>query len=452
MTASRILVVEDDATLGASLRQRLELEGFKVRWARSASEARAALGGDAPDIILSDIRLPDGDGESVMRQHFAQSGMVPVIFMTAYGDIDQAVRLVRDGALDYVSKPFDLDALVDTLQAIASRRSPAGSTADPFSGSPVMKKTGSTLRRAAAIDLPVLLLGETGAGKEVAARYVHEAGPRKGKPFVPVNCGALPAELADSLLFGHERGAFTGAGAAHRGFFEEAEDGTLFLDEIGDLPPALQVKLLRVLETREFRRLGASQNRRFEARVVCATNRDLEAMAMSSAFREDLWFRINVITCHLPPLRERRDEIPALLERLAAEAAARMGLGAPRLSEAAKEAARQHSWPGNFRELINRVERAVALGSGSALTEVDLFPEGAVKTEETAAPQASAAATRPGTPLADVRDAAEKAHIIAALAQAEGSTSAAATSLGISRSTLWEKMRRLGINREKESG
>ncbi|WP_430511322.1 sigma-54-dependent transcriptional regulator [Pannonibacter phragmitetus] len=199
MTANRILVVEDDVTLGASLRQRLELEGFKVRWARSASEARAALDTDAPDIILSDIRLPDGDGESVMRQHFERCGMVPVIFMTAYGDIDQAVRLVRDGALDYVSKPFDLDTLVDTLQTIASRRrNAAGSTADPFSGSPAMEKAGSTLRRAAAIDLPVLLLGETGSGKEVAARYVHEAGPRKGKPFVPVNCGALPAELADS--------------------------------------------------------------------------------------------------------------------------------------------------------------------------------------------------------------------------------------------------------------
>ena len=449
MTASRILVVEDDATLGASLRQRLELEGFKVRWDRSASEARAALDGDAPDIILSDIRLPDGDGESVMRQHFARSGMVPVIFMTAYGDIDQAVRLVRDGALDYVSKPFDLDALVDTLQVIASRRrSPAGSTADPFSDSPAMERTGSTLRRAAAIDLPVLLLGETGTGKEVAARYVHEAGPRKGRPFVPVNCGALPADLADSLLFGHERGAFTGAGAAHRGFFEEAEDGTLFLDEIGDLPPALQVKLLRVLETREFRRLGASQSRRFEARVVCATNKDLEAMATSGAFREDLWFRINVITCKLPPLRERQDEIPALLERLAAEAAARMGLGAPPLSEAAKEAAKQHPWPGNFRELINRVERAVALGSGSALTEADLFPEGVSRAEETAAPQVSAA--EPGTPLADVRDAAEKAHITAALTRFQGSTSAAAASLGISRSTLWEKMRRLGISRGED--
>ncbi|CUA92504.1 sigma-54-dependent transcriptional regulator [Pannonibacter indicus] len=451
MTASRILVVEDDATLGASLRQRLELEGFKVRWARSASEARAALDGDAPDIILSDIRLPDGDGESLMRQHFARSGMVPVIFMTAYGDIDQAVRLVRDGALDYVSKPFDLDALVDTLQVIASRRSsPAGSTADPFSDSPAMEKTGSTLRRAAAVDLPVLLLGETGTGKEVAARYVHEAGPRKGKPFVPVNCGALPADLADSLLFGHERGAFTGAGAAHRGFFEEAEDGTLFLDEIGDLPPALQVKLLRVLETREFRRLGASQTRRFEARIVCATNKDLEAMATSGAFREDLWFRINVITCKLPPLRERQEEIPALLQRLATEAAARMGLGAPPLSEAAKEAARLHPWPGNFRELINRVERAVALGSGSALTEADLFPEGVSREQDAAAPQASAAA--PETPLADVRDAAEKAHITAALARFQGSTTAAAASLGISRSTLWEKMRRLGISRDEEGG
>lgn len=444
MTAARILLVEDDLTLGTSLRQRLELEGFAVRWAHSAREAHAALDEAAPDIILSDIRLPDGDGETVMRRHFAHFGMVPVIFMTAYGGIDQAVRLVRDGALDYVSKPFDLDALVETLQAIASRRK-AENTADPYSESPAMRATGSTLRRAAAIDLPVLLLGETGSGKEVAARFVHEAGPRKDQPFVPVNCGALPAELADSLLFGHERGAFTGAGAAHRGYFEEAGGGTLFLDEIGDLPPALQVKLLRVLEVREFRRLGASQSRQFEARIVCATNKDLEAMARTGAFREDLWFRINVITCKLPPLRDRREEIPALLQRLATEAAARMGLGAPTVSAAAQEAAIQYPWPGNFRELINRVERAVALGSGGALTEADLFPEGVKSPQAPAAIQAE-----PGTPLADVRDAAERAHITAALALTDGSTSAAAASLGISRSTLWEKMRRLGISRQDD--
>ncbi|THV20972.1 sigma-54-dependent transcriptional regulator [Peteryoungia ipomoeae] len=440
MTAGRILVVEDDATLGQSLQQRLVLEGYTVRWARSAAEADSALKGVAPDIILSDIRLPDGDGETIMRRHFERFGLVPVIFMTAYGDIDQAVRLVRDGAVDYVSKPFDLDELVETLHSISRRKSSSAQIGAAFAGSQAMRKIGATLLRAAEIDLPVLILGETGTGKEVAARYVHEAGPRKKLPFIPVNCGALPAELADSLLFGHERGSFTGATGVHRGFFEEADGGTLFLDEIGDLSPVLQVKLLRVLETREFRRLGGSETRKFAARLVCATNRDLGAMVAEGQFREDLWFRINVIACKLPPLRERQEELPSLLESFASAAAARLGHGRIVVDEAAYEAAKRHRWPGNIRELINRVDRAVALGDGKALFEADLFPEGLVQMPTDLGGSAGANAT-----LSDVRNAAERAHIKAALARADGSAKEAAESLGVSRTTLWEKMRRLNI-------
>jgi two-component system, NtrC family, response regulator AtoC len=442
MTAGRILVVEDDETLGMSLRQRLELEGFKVRWARSAGEAHAALRETAPDIILSDIRLPDGDGETLMRQHFSSFGMIPVIFMTAYGDIDQAVRLVRNGALDYVSKPFDLDVLIETLRSIGDQQANrALGSGNPFGGSAVMRKIGATLARAAGIDLPVLLLGETGTGKEVAARYVHEAGPRKERPFVPVNCGALPSELADSMLFGHERGAFTGASAPHRGYLEEAADGTLFLDEIGDLAPLLQVKLLRVLETREYRRLGGSETRRFDARIVCATNKDMEALVASEAFREDLWFRINVVTCKLPPLRDRREEIVSLLEHFVAAAAARLGHGDVTIDATTRQAALRHRWAGNIRELINRVDRAIALGNGMSLTEIDLFPDGVSPMSTERSPDTNADIS-----LSDVRDAAEREHIMAALAQAGGSPKAAAASLGISRSTLWEKMRKLKIN------
>lgn len=440
MTAGRILVVEDDATLGMSLQQRLVLEGFTVQWARSAAEANAALKDAAPDIILSDIRLPDGDGETIMRRHFARFGLVPVIFMTAYGDIDQAVRLVRDGALDYVSKPFDLDGLVETLRGITRRNSIEPELGAAFSGSSAMRKVGTTLLRAADIDLPVLLLGETGTGKEVAARYVHEAGQRRSLPFVPVNCGALPADLADSLLLGHERGSFTGASGVHRGFFEEAEGGTLFLDEIGDLSPVLQVKLLRVLETREFRRLGGSETRNFGARLVCATNKDLEAMVTEGLFREDLWFRINVIACKLPPLRDRKEELASLLETIASAAAARLGRSSLVVDETAYEAARQHSWPGNIRELINRLDRAIAMGDGRVVSQADLFPEGPVATENAVAGTLDVSAT-----LSDVRDAAERAHIKAALARAGGSAKDAAESLGVSRTTLWEKMRRLKI-------
>lgn len=439
-TAGRILVVEDDETLGLSLQQRLMLEGFTVRWARSAAEANEGLKAAVPDIILSDIRLPDGDGETIMRQHFERFGLVPVIFMTAYGEIDQAVRLVRDGALDYVSKPFDLDQLVETLQGISRRKSSGSQVGAAFSSGNAMRKIGATLLRAADIDLPVLILGETGTGKEVAARYVHEAGPRKTLPFVPVNCGALPAELADSLLFGHERGSFTGAAGMHRGFFEEAEEGTLFLDEIGDLSPALQVKLLRVLETREFRRVGGSETRKFRARLVCATNKDLNAMVAEGQFREDLWFRINVVADKLPPLRERHDEISSLLESFASAAAARLGYCSIVVDETAHEAAKRHRWPGNIRELINRVDRAIAMGDGCVLSEAALFPEGPLPTDADLDGVLHVNAT-----LSDVRDAAERAHIKAALARAKGSSKDTAESLSISRTTLWEKMRRLKI-------
>ncbi|WP_187971024.1 sigma-54-dependent transcriptional regulator [Aquibium microcysteis] len=442
MSVPLILMIEDDATLGASLQQRLELEGFRVRWVRSAREARAALPGTRPDIILSDIRLPDGDGETVMRSHFRTAGLVPTIFMTAYGDIEQAVRLVREGALDYVTKPFDLDQLVDRFRDIvrlsAARTGGAGS---PLGRSAAMRPVAEMLSRAAQVALPVLLLGETGSGKEVAARHLHDAGPRAAQPFVPVNCGAMPAELADSMLFGHERGAFTGAAGVHRGFLEEAGEGTLFLDEIGDLPLPLQVKLLRVLETRRFRRLGAAEDRGFGARLVCATNKDLERLVSDGAFREDLWFRINVITCRLPSLRERPEDIADLIETIAAAAAAENGLPGISVDPAAVEAALAHAWPGNVRELINRVQRAVALGGGGRLAASDLFPDGVD-------------AGRGGTAddevldgsLSDVREAAERRHIQAVLARTGGSTKDAADLLQVSRTTLWEKMRRYGID------
>lgn len=441
MSVPLILMIEDDATLGASLQQRLELEGFRVRWVRSAREAREALPGARPAIILSDIRLPDGDGETVMRSHFENFGLVPTIFMTAYGDIEQAVRLVREGALDYVTKPFDLDQLVERFRDIVRRsRPPSGETGAPLGRSAAMRPVVEMLSRAAGVALPVLLLGETGSGKEVAARHVHDGGPRAGQPFVPVNCGAMPAELADSMLFGHERGAFTGAAGVHRGLLEEAGEGTLFLDEIGDLPLPLQVKLLRVLETRRFRRLGSAEDRDFRARLVCATNQDLERMVADGTFREDLWFRINVITCRLPPLRDRPEDIADLLESIAAAAARENGLPGIAFDPSAVDAALAHAWPGNIRELINRVQRAVALGGGRTLAAADLFPEG-VDTGRRAAPGGDAI----DGSLSDIREAAERRHILAALARTGGSTKEAADLLQVSRTTLWEKMRRYGI-------
>ncbi|WP_404863910.1 sigma-54-dependent transcriptional regulator [Georhizobium sp. MAB10] len=438
MSGALILLVEDDATLGASLRQRLELEGFGVSWARSATEARTLLASLQPAIILSDIRLPDGDGETVMRSHFDRNGLVPTIFMTAFGDIDQAVRLVRAGALNYVTKPFDLDQLIEELQNITRRSLVKEAPADPFANSPAMREIGQMLKRAAATDMPVLLLGETGTGKEVAARYLHASGPRASAQFVPVNCGALPADLADSMIFGHERGSFTGAVGAHRGFVEETEGGTLFLDEIGDLPLPLQVKLLRVLESREYRRLGGSDTRNFNGRIVCATNQDLAALVAEGKFREDLWFRINVITLQLPPLRERGSDIGGLLKAFVASAAQKAGRLPPEIGAEAIDAALAHRWPGNIREMINRVDRAVALGNDTVLTARDLFPDGSIARSEPRAQPVD-------DTLSAAREAAERAQIVSALAKTDGSLKDAAELLGVSRTTLWDKMRRYGV-------
>lgn len=438
MSKPNLLLIEDDETLGTSLVQRLTLEGFSTRWARSAAQARAELAKARPDVIVSDIRLPDGDGESVMRAHFEEVGLVPTIFMTAYGEIDQAVRLVRDGAWDYVSKPFDLDALIERLRPIsASDRSSHATQGNVLGVSPAMRAASELLFKAADVDLPVTLMGETGTGKEVAARFLHQAGSRKDLPFVAVNAGLLQSEMADSLVFGHERGAFTGANSAHVGFAEEASDGTLFLDEIGELSLPMQVKLLRLIEQRSFRRLGGTGDLTFQGRIVCATNRDLEAMVEEGGFRRDLWYRINVITCTLPPLRERSEDIAALMSVRLEAAAQRFGRHAPLLTADAIAAASAHHWPGNVRELVNRIDRAVALGDAEAIGPNDLFPD-----------QPRENAAMPAT-LLEAREMAERHHIIAVLQQNEGRIQPAARQLGISRTTLWEKMNRYGIDGDK---
>ncbi len=447
-----ILVIEDDDILGRSLEQRLVLEGYHVRLAATAAAALAAVARQTPDLVMCDIRLPDADGEALMRDVFARVGAVPTLFMTAYGDIDQAVRLVRAGARDYLTKPFDLDEVVDKLKAASGATAadalPAGAPADApsaagpfdkFGLSPATLAVRRVLERVADIDLPVLLLGETGTGKEVAARFLHAASGRRNAPFVAVNCAALAPELVDSALFGHEKGSFTGAHERHAGFAEKAGAGTLFLDEIGELDAGLQAKLLRVVQEREFDRLGGKAPIRFTARLVCATHRDLEAEVARRTFREDLWYRINVVTVRLPALRERPSEIAPLLEAFAARAGPH--LRGRRIAVAADvlAAAIAYDWPGNVRELENRVERAVALAEGAAIAAADLFPD-------TRPGSAAALAPQGGLTLAEVRDAAEKAHIIATLRATGNGIQETANRLGISRTTLWEKMRRLGIS------
>ena len=433
-----IALVEDDDILGASLQQRLALEGFRVIWYQTGEAAIEGLRRTSPHLLLSDMRLPDMTGEEVMRQSLGHAGSLPIVFMTAYGSFDDAVRLVAEGARDYLIKPFDLDELVERLKTITARAEPEQGFAS-FGLSPAMRQVRAVLQKAALVDMPVLVTGETGVGKEVAARFLAEAMGLRQDRLLPVNCASLTPELADSELFGHAKGAFTGAHTAHEGAARRAGKGILFLDEVGELNPATQAKLLRLVQEREFTPVGGRAMERFEGRLVFATNRKLEDEVSAGRFREDLFYRINVITVDLPPLRARVDEINPLLDHFLKECSARLKRPSMSVADDARIMARGHHWPGNVRELRNRVERAVALSDSLELGVADLFPD--LKAPR---PATAAGSLR----LADVRDAAESAHIIKVLEETGGQTTLAANILGISRTTLWEKMKRYGLDGE----
>lgn len=430
--ALSIAVIEDDPIMGESLNQYLELEGCRVEWWRSGREALAGLRRGAPDLVICDIRLPDMSGEDIFRTVSSESAAPPFLFMTAYGQIDHAVALIRAGAGDYVTKPFELDDLISRARALISRR-PA--VADGVLGlSQQMRRIEGLLGRIAARNTPVLFTGETGSGKEVCARHLHSISDAASRPFVAVNCAAIPDNLLESEVFGHEKGAFTGANSRHLGYAERAQAGTLFLDEVAELPLQLQAKLLRLLDERRFYRLGGEAIVPFRARIVCATNRDLAAEVGAGRFREDLYYRINVVTVAIPPLRERPEDVQLLMHRFFTE------LASPNselrgLSSGTEAAALAHSWPGNIRELRNRLDRAIALARGPWLMPLDLFPEMLRSSSEPS-----------GRSLAAARDAAEQQEIERALKETGGQIAEAAKVLGVSRTTLWDRMRRFGIN------
>jgi DNA-binding NtrC family response regulator len=426
-------VVEDDPIMGESLVQRLAIEGATTRWWRDGREALGGIRRDAPEAVVCDIRLPDLSGEEVFRDVVTRPDAPPFLFITGHGDVDQAVRLLRGGAGDYVLKPFEMGDFLRRLASILPRRQDGGMGVLGVSRS--MQAVERTLRRLARGRTTVLLTGETGSGKEVAARFLHGLAPTEG-PLMAVNCAAIPADLMEAELFGHERGAFTGATQRHLGYAERAGQGTLFLDEIGDLTLPLQAKLLRLLEDRTFHRVGGEQALPFKARVIAATHADLAALVKAGRFREDLYYRIAVITVDLPPLRERPEDVRWLLDRFVADMIAATGSDLAGVGALAEDAALAHSWPGNVRELRNRVERAVALSLGPWISPGDLFPERWADTAE--------ADRMPS--LEEIRRAAEKRHIHRALQLTGGEIIATAEALGISRTTLWEKMKKFEID------
>jgi len=436
----QIGIVEDDLVMGGTLAHRLELEGYSVAWWKTGRHAMGALHKTCPDVLICDIRLPDMTGEELFLSALPTLRGTPVLFVTAFGQFDQAVRLTKAGAVDYIAKPYAIGDLLARIEHLIHQRSTSAAQG-VLGSSSAMRQIEELLRRVAHIESSLLFTGESGVGKEVAARFVHGISARAQGPFMAVNCAAIPAELLESELFGHEKGSFTGAHARHEGYVERARAGVLFLDEVAELPLLVQAKLLRLIQDRVFSRVGGETILKSDARLIYATNVDLEQAVAQGRFRRDLYYRINVIPVVVPPLRERKDDILPLVRRFIAEFAEAFDRPVHGLTPTAEQALLSHPWPGNVRELRNRSERAVALTENPWIGPDDLFP----------APGRSSVSDRDLPTLSEVRDSAERHHIRVALDKSGGRVDQAARLLGISRSTLFEKMRKFDFHTHPRS-
>ncbi len=444
----RVLIVEDDEIMRMSLEDRLHLDGINVCAVGDTSCARNELEIGDIDLVVSDIRLPDGTGLELFSDISTHYPGIPVILMTAYGDVSDAVALMKGGALDYLTKPFDISDFVAKvgrhLSRIADTRITLGQAGDnesfkPGSGrlgkSPAMRKLERLVARLSGSDSSILITGESGVGKEVVATLVHNNSPRAGKPMIKVNCAALSPSLIESELFGHEKGAFTGATQQHIGRFEQAQGGTIFLDEIAEVSPDIQVKLLRVLQEREFERVGGVEPIPLDVRIITATQVALEESLKNQEFRTDLYWRLNVIHIDIPPLHKRPEDITYLARLFVSELAAQAGSHVQGLSKQAELQLQAMQFPGNVRELKNIIERAVALCDAPWIGASDLLGEDVEDADSSA------------TTLKQTIEEAERQAISSALAENDGKISQAADYLGISRKNLWEKMKRYGIER-----
>ncbi len=447
MTRTRILLVDDEPGIRLGMRGFLTAHGFDVDEAMSIAEAQEAFRTTRPDVAVVDYRLTDGTALELLPRLKDIDASVPLVVLTGHGSIELAVQAVKEGAEQFLTKPVELAVLkvvLDRLVAqrrerqrlLAERSRTRHGTVDPFVGtSAALRALQAQAERIIESDSPVLITGETGSGKSVLARWLHEGGPRQDAPFVDLNCAALSKDLLDSELFGHEKGAFTGAVAAKQGLLEVADRGTLFLDEIGDMDAAVQPKLLKVLEEKRFRRLGDVRDRRVDVRLIAATHQDLGTAAREKRFRSDLYFRVSALILHVPPLRERPEDITELAHRFLAELGAARGRSSVGLEPDAEAALKRYAWPGNIRELRNVLERAVLLSGGGPLSRGDL------RFEATSG-EASSDADEDLT-LEEV----ERRHIERILRREHGHVERAAVRLGIPRSSLYERLKRLGINR-----
>lgn len=445
MPQKRVLIVDDEANIGRSLRLILEREGYAVSVCTTVAEARVFPG--HADAYLLDVRLPDGNGIDLLRHLRQNDFQAPVVMISGHGTIADAVEATRAGAFDFLEKPLSRDRVLLALKHALEQSSLREENAllrEMVGGGRMIGTSAAFLRvveqatLAARSDARILLVGESGTGKELLAAHIHQNSPFASGPFVKVNCAAIPTELIESELFGHEKGSFTGATSARRGKFELADGGTIFLDEVGDLHAASQAKLLRVLQEGEFHRVGGEQSIRVSVRVIAATNRDLGDLVAQQRFREDLYYRLCVVPVRMPALRERREDVRPLAEYFLAEFCQRNNFKPKTIDDAAFPLLESHPWPGNARELRNVVERMAILTQGDRLVaesvpvEIRIPRENGIRSN-----------------LRETREAAEREHILRALEESGWNVSSAARALGMERTNLHKRIRALGIERER---
>jgi DNA-binding NtrC family response regulator len=440
-----VYVVDDDISVRESIEGLLRSAGMKVETFASAQEFRSRCRSQVPGCVVLDVRLPGLTGLDLQQELLTANFQVPIIFLTGHGDIPMSVRAIKSGALEFFTKPFDADALLVAIRQGMTRhhrtdkRRAAAPSGEMTGSGPAFKLLEQQVSLVAPTDSTVLILGETGTGKEMAARAIHARSHRASRPMVSVNCAAIQPSLMASELFGHEKGSFTGALHQRAGRFEQAEGGTIFLDEIGDLPSETQIALLRVLQERQFERVGGNQSIRVDVRVIAATNRDLKAAIAAGEFRSDLFYRLNVFPIHVPPLRKRCEDIPMLVEHFLRAHGSKEGRQIPKVDERSMETLRSYQWPGNIRELQNVVERwaIVSSGAGSAIDD-SWFPR-----------DEQAARTPPSDPppdgtinLREYVESVERTLIARTMTEVDGNQSEAARRLGMSRGALLERLRK----------
>lgn len=451
---SHVLVVDDEADIRELLGMTLARMGVESHSAATQGEALALLAANSYDLCLTDMRLPDGDGLAVLDYVARNHPQVPVAVITAHGSTENAVAALKAGAFDYLAKPVSLEQLRSLIRSalslprngLAKRAESveAGGDSGLVGNSPLMRQARAMIDKLARSQAPVHITGESGSGKELAARLIHDQGSRQSAPFVPVNCGAIPENLMESEFFGYKKGAFTGAAADRDGFFQAANTGTLFLDEVADLPLTMQVKLLRAIQEKKVRKVGSTAEENVDVRIISATHRHLAEEVKNGGFRQDLFYRLNVIELRMPSLREMREDIP-MLAMLLLQRQAGTSHAAPRLSVGAVAALQQYDFPGNVRELENVLERALALASNDEITEADLGLSVAVceaSTEE---------ADWSRLPLPERLESIERQAIMQALEKTRYNRTAAAKVLGVSFRALRYRMERLGIKDELDA-